>query len=217
MTILNRYTVKAFFLELKIQPPSFGLIDTILCNSLDEAADSVSGVLITDISDHKMIFTVYPNNALKQKIDTFIEIKKKNQLSMDNFIDELASLNILDTLDKGPNIDPNYNYELFAQLIQYAREKHIPMVKIRYQKKKHKWAKWLTNGILNSINTKDRLYKILMQTDTDDVELFNRHKEEFKMYRTNLRKSIRNAKRTYFEHIFTQHKNDIKKKLENMK
>ena len=37
------------------------------------------------------------------------------------------------------------------------------------------------------------------------------------MYRTNLRKSIRNAKRTYFEHIFTQHKNDIKKNLENIK
>ena len=50
-----------------------------------------------------------------------------------------------------------------------------------------------------------------MQTDTDDVELFNRRKEEFKMYRTNLRKSIRNAKRTCFEHIFTQHKNNIKK------
>ena len=31
------------------------------------------------------------------------------------------------------------------------------------------------------------------------------------MYHTNLRKSIRNAKRTYFEHIFTQHKSDIKK------
>ena len=50
-----------------------------------------------------------------------------------------------------------------------------------------------------------------MQTDTDDVELFNRRKEEFKMHRTNLRKSIRNAKRTYFERIFTQNKNDIKK------
>ena len=50
-----------------------------------------------------------------------------------------------------------------------------------------------------------------MQTDTDDVELFNRRKEEFKLYRTNLRKSIRNTKRTYFEHIFTQNKNDIKK------
>ena len=51
----------------------------------------------------------------------------------------------------------------------------------------------------------------MIQTDTEDVELFNRRKEEFKMYRTNLQKSIRNDKRTYFDHIFTQHKNDIKK------
>ena len=158
-----------------------------------------------------MIFTVHPNNSVKQKIDKFIEIEKRNQLSMDNFIDELASLNILDKLDKGQNIDPNNNYELFAQLIKYARKQHIPRVKVRYQKKKHKRSKWLTNGILNSINTKDRLYKTLMQTDTDDVALFNRRKEEFKLYRTNLQKSIRNAKRTYFEHIFTQNKNDIKK------
>ena len=49
---------------------------------------------------------------------------------------------------------------------------------VRYQKKKHKRSKWLTNGILNSINTKDRLCKIWMQTDADDVELFNRRKEE---------------------------------------
>ena len=32
-----------------VQPPSFSLIDNILCNSLDDAAKSVSGVLITDI------------------------------------------------------------------------------------------------------------------------------------------------------------------------
>ena len=55
-----------------------------------------------------------------------------------------------------------------------------------------------------------------MQTDTDDVELFNRRKEEFKLYRTNLRKSISNAKRTYFEHIFIQPK-IILKNLECIK
>ena len=38
---------------------------------------------------------------------------------MDNLIDELASLNILDKLDKGPNIDSKNNYEFFAQLIKY--------------------------------------------------------------------------------------------------
>ena len=91
MTILNM-DGKGFFpritLPTRIQPPSFSLIDNILCNSLNDAANSVSGVLITDISDHKMVFTVHPNNSLKQKIDKFIEIEKKDQLSMDNFIDE---------------------------------------------------------------------------------------------------------------------------------
>ena len=33
---------------------------------------------------------------------------------MDNFSDELASHNILDKLDKGPNTDPNNNYGWFA-------------------------------------------------------------------------------------------------------
>ena len=79
---------KGFFpripLPTRIQPPSFSIIDNILCNRLDDAAKSVSGVLITDISDHKMIFTVYTNNS-----------QKNDQLSMDNFIDELTSLNIL--------------------------------------------------------------------------------------------------------------------------
>ena len=60
----------------------------------------------TDIY-HKMIFTVHPDNSLKQKIDKFIEIEKRDQLSMNNFIDELASLNILNKLDKKTNIDHN--------------------------------------------------------------------------------------------------------------
>ena len=72
---------KGFFpritLPTGIQPPPFSLIDNILCNSLDDAAKFVSGVLITDISDHKIIFTVQPNNSVKQKIDKLIEIEKR--------------------------------------------------------------------------------------------------------------------------------------------
>ena len=43
-----------------------------------------------------------------------------------------------------------------------------------------------------------------MQTDNDDVELFNRRKEEFKMYRTNLRKSMLNV------HILSAYLHNIK-------
>ena len=69
----------------------------------------------------------------------------------------------------------------------------------------------MTNGLLTSINTKYNLYKILMQTDTTNVELFNILKEEFKVYRATPRKGIREAKRMYYRRTFHLYKNNVKK------
>ena len=67
----------------------------------------------------------------------------------------------------------------------------------------------MTNKILQSIQ-KNRLYKTLMHTNTDNTDLFNRRKDEYKQYRAYLRKQIREAKRKYYDHIFSLYKNDIK-------
>ena len=72
----------------------------------------------------------------------------------------------------------------------------------------------MTNDILQSINQKNRLYKILMHTDTDNSDLFNRQKDEYKQYRTYLRKQFREAKRKYYDHIFSLYKKYIKKNME---
>ena len=47
-------------------------------------------------------------------------------------------------------------------------------------KKLHKKSKWIRNGILRSINKKDKLYKTLIQTDLDNTVLYDRLKTEFK-------------------------------------
>ena len=39
------------------------------------------------------------------------------------------------------------------------------MKSVRYQKRKHKKSKWMTTGISNSINTKDRYFK----TDSTNI------------------------------------------------
>ena len=51
-------------------------------------------------------------------------------------------------------------------------------------------SKWISNGILNSINTKDKLYKVLIQTDSanSNTVLHERLFGEFKQYRAELRK-----------------------------
>ena len=82
---------------------------------------------------------------------------------------------------------------------------------LNIKKKLHKKSKWVTNGILNSINKKYKLYKILIQTDTSNTVLYERLKTEFKEYRAGLRKTIRKAKHDFYIHIYNRHKNDIKK------
>ena len=103
------------------------------------------------------------------------------------------------------------NYELFSNLVKVAKEKHLPIKRVKYNKRKHKKSKWITTALLNSINIKDRLYKIMIQSDWQDITFYNELKSQYKRYRAVLRKSIREAKRLYHIRMFDTFKNDIKK------
>ena len=168
-----------------------------------------AGIIINDISDHKMIFTFLEIDSYVEKVDRYIEIEKKDEKSLQSFINELKSLNIYDQFDSNNN--PEKNYNIFSSLLRTAREKHLPKKRVKYNKKKHKKNKWMTNGILESINNKDILYKLLIQTDPQNEPLFNNLKFEYKAYRASLRRSIREAKRLYYMNKFNAFKNDIKK------
>ena len=123
------------------------------------------------------------------KVNKFIEVETRDERSMNNFVNELKEANIYDQLDKQLTGDTNANYELFNSLLNTAREKHLPKKRIKYQKKLHKKSIWITNGILNSINKKDKLYKTLIQTDTNNIVLYERLKNEFKEYRAKSEKN----------------------------
>ena len=62
MHILSQYALESFFLIMtlptRIQPPSFSLIDNILTNDIDKTNNYTSGLLVNDLSDHKIIFTI---------------------------------------------------------------------------------------------------------------------------------------------------------------
>ena len=76
--------------------------------------------------------------------------------------------NIYDRMHQPLDTNPNDNYEIFITHFQLAKDKHLPMKSVRYQKRKHKKSKWMTTGILNSINTKEGLYKTLPKTGTNN-------------------------------------------------
>ena len=111
-------------------------------------------------------------------------------------------MKIFDELNPNINDSPEDNYNKFAFLLNRAREKHLPIKLVKYNKKRHNKYCWMTNGILESINTKDKLYKISIQADKTNVDRFNTLKSDYQSYRARLRKRIGKAKRMFYARAF---------------
>ena len=131
-------------------------------------------------------------------------------VSFEHFISELNEMKLFDQLDHSLEGCPQKNYDIFSLLIKYAKNKHLPKKRVKYQKSKHFKSKWMTKGLLNSINTKDRLYKILVQTDTNNI-LYETMRLNLKTYQRILKNSIKEAKRVYHFNLFSKYKADVKK------
>ena len=76
---------------------------------------------------------------------------------MEAFAKKFQSSNITEQLDLSENANPNDNFELFMNRFTTLTHQCIPKKTVRYNKKVHKDNPWITNGILKSINSKDKL------------------------------------------------------------
>ena len=87
-------------------------------------------------------------------------------------MNELDELNIYNLLQTGIDSSPDVNYDTMLELLTTVKDKYLPKKKVKFNRKKHKMAKWMTNGILKSINTKDKLYKKLVKMDVDENDQY---------------------------------------------
>ncbi len=65
----------------------------------------------------------------------------------------------LQTLNNNPFEDPNNTYKILHNVIQDAKETHMPSKVIKFNKYKHKKSKWISAGLIKSIKYRDNLYK----------------------------------------------------------
>ena len=126
-----------------------------------------------------------------------INVETKSDTSLNNFINELENLNIPAQINSELNPNPINNYRLFSKAVNFAKEKHLPIKKGKFNRHKHKINVWITRGILKSINTKNTS-KQLVQTSTRNLDAYEHLKVRFNRYRNILKQSIKDAKIIYF-------------------
>ena len=101
-------------------------------------------------------------------------MKKNDQQALDNFLNQLGNSNIVNLLNLDENADPNLNFNKFMEHYMKLKKECLKKRLVRYNRKKHKINPWLTAGTckLKSINSKDKLYKTLVQTPKDFIQLY---------------------------------------------
>ena len=89
-------------------------------------------------------------------------------------------------------------------VLSLAKQKCMHKKLVKFDKKKHKQSPWKTNGILNSINSKNK-NRNLLQTDPNS-DRYNTLKVNYKTYKNIIRRSIMLPKRQYYHTTFSSEK-----------
>ena len=106
----------------------------------------------------------------------YVQLETKDAQAMNKFINKLQDLNIADKLNKDANADPNDNLKQFIDIFTNLKNEYLPKRKVKLNKRKHKVQPWMTKAILNSINSRDKIYKTLMLTPKESPNYSEIHR-----------------------------------------
>ena len=182
------------------------LIDNVYTNVIEK--EHTCGILVRPISDHQMYFCMINENYIKPKTkQKYVEIKVCNQESLEKFKTEIAHAEIYTKLKKDLTDDPNTNYEMLSQILEMAKNKHIPKKFKRFNKRRHGKEGWMTNELLTKVVKKNKLYVVRKTTPLTN-ENYEIYKVRFKDHDKEVKKDIVNAKKKYYSRIFDTYRSE---------
>ena len=209
-TIMTNGFIPKITFPTRITRQSSTLIDNIFLKLTQQNINSTAGILQHQISDHQPCFIALDNFKFNYNPTRHVKIFPNDINSINRFKADIGSCELIETINKSENGDPNHNYDIISNVISKAINKHLPIKEVRYNRNRHKKSRWITTGIVNSIRYRNNLYKKLHSTPRSSTEYLNQE-INLRTFNRILNQSIRNAKRIYYHHCVDRYKSDIKK------
>ena len=161
-----------------------------------------SNVLVEDISDHLPSVVSITGLKLSKKEKVKITSRDTRKRNVD------ALLNALSKTDWSKHItdDVNTSFEKLHIELSTMLDHFVPFSTHEINHKSLRREKWVTPGILNSINTSKKNYKKML-ANNQDSNLCTRYHEYAKV----LKKTLRFAKKAYYVERCNLYKSNTKK------
>ena len=188
---------------------SSSLIDQMFCKLKDPKQHLSSCVIKSCMSDHFPYLSIFDILKKTKHASKFVKINRSDDNSFQAFHDEIKSH--FDTFEMDPDLfcDPNINYQRFEEILLNAKSRHLSPKTVKFKKHKHKLSQWMTNGILNSIKYRDKMF-LKLKALSAGTDLHDRLSANLKSYNKTLKKLIRQAKIQYYADQFDKNKSNIR-------
>ena len=179
------------------------IIDNIFTNVLHE--ESISGIIINDITDHLPIFCLMENVCVRKirkqtKQNKYKFIRQTKDDNINNFVHNLKNVDWNDVIACE---DINNSYCRLLNKYVKAFDDTCPIIKVKCKDKPDK--PWLTKGLINAIRKKNNMYKLFVKFRTIKAE------SKYKTYKNRLTNVLRYAEKKYYNDMLNQCKKDLKK------
>ena len=187
----------------RFTPHSKTLIVNMFTNLIDIHVMAGS-LTFSQISDHLAQFALLDFSVNNHKTPVKIFIRNFKNFDQNDFILDILSI---DWENQITNLEPNDKLSFFINQVNLIFDKHVPLKKATSNPRLSK-KNWITQGILASINKKNRMYKTFL--DTKEQSKSDTLHKEFKVYRNSLTKIMRASKDAFYKNYFSVHKTNIK-------
>jgi len=188
---------------------SCSLLDNFFVNMCDQTLRSKAGILLHKISDHLVTF-INLEISFERNKPKHILIKKSDTENYESFRRELQQINLNTHLNHDIDTDPEVNYNCVSSFLSQLYEKHFPVIRKRFNKKKHFMSPWMNSRILKAINKKNDIYKRILCMDPTQPN-YMELKSQLVQCNKITRASIRAAKRSYYTSYFNENSGNMMK------
>ena len=197
--MVSHYLLPHILHPTRVTDHSATIIDNIFSNNVE--SDTVSGNILSQISDHFPQFLIMKNIAMDyRKVALFQHDYSK--FSEERFLDDFKKLSWEDLYDENLNI--NYKFEKFVDRVNYTVQEHAPLKKVNKKQLKLRSKPWVTPYIQNLIKHRDKLLRKLQKSHSAVTENL------YKKFRNRVVNENRKSKIQYYDSYFQQNKANMK-------
>ena len=186
----------------RITHTSATLIDNIYIKH-NKLENLKSGIILTDISDHLPIFACFGTTINQKQENLKITCRPMNDEQINMIIKSLENTD-WNSINNDNDINSTYDKlitKLWDTVNEYAPEKNITINKNKIIRQP-----WMTSGLLQSINTRHKLFRKSIGKPRNSTTY-----QSYIKYRNILNSLKRTTKQNYYGNLLTEYKYDIRK------